>query len=34
VSAMLSGLGVQAASGASKAEMSRVVEMALRSMPV
>jgi AcrR family transcriptional regulator len=34
VSTVLTGLGVQAASGASKAEMSRVVEMALRTLPV
>ena len=34
VSTVLTGLGVQAAGGASKAEMSRVVEMALRTLPV
>ena len=34
VSTVLTGLGVQAASGASKAEMSRVVEMALRTLPI
>jgi AcrR family transcriptional regulator len=33
VSTLLTGLGVQAANGATKADMTRVVEMALRSMP-
>jgi AcrR family transcriptional regulator len=32
VSTLLTGLGVQAANGATKADMTRVVEMALRSM--
>jgi AcrR family transcriptional regulator len=33
VSTLITGLGVQAANGATKADMTRVVEMALRSMP-
>jgi AcrR family transcriptional regulator len=33
VSTLLTGLGVQATNGATKADMTRVVEMALRSMP-
>lgn len=31
---ILNGLGIQAANGASKAELTRVAEMALRSLPV
>jgi AcrR family transcriptional regulator len=34
VAMLLNGLGVQAANGASKAEMTRVVEMALRTLPL
>jgi AcrR family transcriptional regulator len=33
IATVLNGLGVQAANGATKAEMTRVVEMALRSVP-
>jgi AcrR family transcriptional regulator len=33
VSTVLTGLGVQAANGSSRAEMARVVDLALRSMP-
>ncbi len=33
ISALLTGLGVQAANGSTKAEMARVVDLALRSMP-
>ena len=33
VATLLNGLGIQAANGATKAEMTRVVEMALRSLP-
>ena len=33
LSTLLTGLGVQAANGSTKAEMTRVVDMALRSMP-
>jgi AcrR family transcriptional regulator len=33
VSTVLTGLGVQAANGSTKAEMERVVDLALRSMP-
>ncbi|HMF75221.1 MAG TPA: TetR/AcrR family transcriptional regulator [Bryobacteraceae bacterium] len=33
LSTVLTGLGIQAANGATKGEMTRVVEMALRSMP-
>src|SRR5579863_6983991 len=33
VSTVLTGLGVQAANGSTKAEMTRVVDLALRSMP-
>jgi AcrR family transcriptional regulator len=34
LSTILNGLGIQAANGASKAELARVAQMALRSMPV
>ena len=33
ISTVITGLGVQAANGSSKAEMARVVDLALRSMP-
>jgi AcrR family transcriptional regulator len=33
ISTVLTGLGVQAANGSSRAEMTRLVEMVLRSMP-
>jgi AcrR family transcriptional regulator len=33
IATVLNGLGIQAASGATKAEMTRVVEMALRTLP-
>jgi AcrR family transcriptional regulator len=33
VATVLNGLGIQAANGATKAEMTRVVEMALRTLP-
>jgi AcrR family transcriptional regulator len=33
IATVLNGLGIQAATGATKAEMTRVVEMALRSVP-
>jgi AcrR family transcriptional regulator len=33
ISTVLTGLGVQAANGSTRAEMTRVVDMALRSMP-
>jgi AcrR family transcriptional regulator len=33
LAAVLNGLGIQAANGATKAEMTRVVEMALRALP-
>jgi AcrR family transcriptional regulator len=33
ISALTAGLGVQAANGATRAELARVVDMALRSMP-
>ena len=33
LAAVLNGLGIQAANGATKAEMTRVVEMALRTLP-
>jgi AcrR family transcriptional regulator len=33
ISTMLTGLGVQAANGSTRAEMTRVVDLALRSMP-
>ena len=33
ISTLLTGLGVQAANGSSRAEMTRLVDMALRSMP-
>ena len=34
ITVVLNGLGVQAANGATKAEMSRVVEMAMRTLPL
>jgi len=34
IATVLNGLGVQAANGAGKAEMTRVVEMTLRTLPV
>jgi len=33
ISTVLTGLAVQAANGSTRAEMTRLVEMALRSMP-
>jgi AcrR family transcriptional regulator len=33
IATVLNGLGIQAANGATKAEMTRVVEMALRTLP-
>jgi AcrR family transcriptional regulator len=33
IATVLNGLGIQAANGATKAEMTRVVEMALRALP-
>jgi AcrR family transcriptional regulator len=34
ISTVITGLGVQAANGSTKAEMARVVDLALRSMPL
>jgi len=33
ISTVLTGLGVQAANGSTRAEMARVVDLVLRSMP-
>ena len=33
ISTVLTGLGVQAANGSTRAEMTRVVDLALRSLP-
>jgi len=33
ISTVLTGLGVQAANGSTRAEMMRLVDIALRSMP-